>query len=77
MNERQRERQKRAQLESEMASLYRELWALKDQLGEAPRCPDCERRERMERIRQGAGIDWEKFEEDRPSMIGNNRGDAQ
>ena len=60
-----------------MAELYRELWTLKEMLGEAPRCPTCERRMQMERFHQGGGIDWEKISAVPPSMINNSRGDAQ
>lgn len=73
MTERQRERQRIARYEREMADLYKQIWTLKEMLGEAPPCPTCERRVQLERFPQGAGINWEKLSADRSSMLNKTK----
>lgn len=63
------ERQRRAQLEREMAALYREIFELRSATGNP--CSTCSRRERWERFTQGGGIAWERLE------VRGNRGAAR
>lgn len=68
------ERQRIARYEREMDALYRQIWELHERLGEEPPCPTCERRAQLERFRQGSGLNWDKIEGDRSSMLSNGRG---